>query len=147
MMPSVNYLAVIVAGLIPMILGALWYGPLFGKAWLSSLGKTEEEMRPANMGVTYGLALLAAMLISMGLKMIIELVHKDVNSAGELIFGSFHTFGHGALHGGLLGATLIAPVLLSFSLFHKMSAKTIVLNLLFWTVCFALMGGILDAWV
>lgn len=31
---SVNYLSVVVAAIIPMILGALWYGPLFGKQWM-----------------------------------------------------------------------------------------------------------------
>lgn len=146
MMPEVNYIAVIVAALIPSIMGAIYYGPLFEKQWLSSLGKTKEEMVPSNMPVTYGLALLMAVLVSMSLKMTIELVHKDVNSSGEMIFGSFHTFGHGALHGAMICLTLVVPIIVSLSLFQKSSGKNIILNIVFWTVCFALMGGILDAW-
>lgn len=40
-----NPLAVLVAGLIPMLLGSLWYGPLFGKKWLEMVGKTEEDIK------------------------------------------------------------------------------------------------------
>jgi len=145
-MPEINYLAIIVAGLVPSILGAIYYGPLLGSQWLSSLGKTEEEMVPANMGLTYGLALLMALLVAAMIKLNIELTHKDVSEAGELIFGSFHTFQHGALHGAMTGTFLVVPVLVSLSLFHKMSGKNIILNAVFWILCFAIMGGIVDAW-
>jgi len=42
---DVNWLAVLVATVAGFLLGGLWYGPLFGKAWLSAVGKTEEEVR------------------------------------------------------------------------------------------------------
>lgn len=145
MIPEINWIAVLVAGLIPMILGAIYYGPLLGKQWLSSMGKTEEEMVPGNMAVTYGLALLMAMLLSASIKFTNELVHKDVVN-GEMVWGSFHTFQHGAFHGAMLCITLIVPVIVSLSLFHKSSGKNIILNVIFWIACCALMGGILDAW-
>jgi len=146
MMPEINWLAIIVAAIVPSIMGAIYYGPLFEKQWLSSLGKTKEEMEPSNMAVTYGLALLMAVLVAMSLKMTIELVHKDLNSSGGLIFGSFHTFGHGALHGALLCTSFVVPIIVSLSLFQKTSGKNIILNIVYWTICFAIMGGILDAW-
>jgi len=145
-MPTINWIAILVAGLIPSIMGAIFYGPLFEKQWLSSLGKTKEEMVPNNMGLTYGLALLMAMIVAMAMKFTIEFVHKDVNDKGELILGSFHTFGHGALHGAMIALTVAVPVLVSLSLFQKNSGKNILLNAIFWTICFALMGGVLDAW-
>lgn len=144
-MPSINWLAIIVAGLIPSIMGAIFYGPLFEKQWLASLGKTKEEMVPKNMALTYGLALLMAMLLSMSMKMMIELVHKDLLN-GELVLGSFHTFKHGALHGLMLCISFIVPVIVSLSLFQKNSGKNILLNVLFWCMTMAIMGGILDAW-
>ena len=144
-MPEINYLAIAAAAIVPSILGAIYYGPLFGKQWLSSMGKTSEEMKPSNMGLTYGLALLMAVIVSFILKLNIELTHKEVNDAGELIFGSFHTFKHGALHGAMTASFLVVPILISLSLFHKMSGKTIILNAIFWILCFAVMGGILDA--
>jgi len=75
------------------------------------------------------------------------MTHQEVNDVGELIFGGSHTFGHGALHGAVTASFLVVPVLVSLSLFHKMSGKTIILNAVFWILCFAVMGGILDAWI
>ncbi len=145
-MPEINYLFVAVAAIVPSILGAIYYGPLFEKQWLSSLGKTKEEMVPSNMGLTYGLALVMAFIVAFFLKLNIELTHKEVSEAGEMVFGSFHTFKHGALHGVMTACVLVVPVLVSSSLFQKMSGKNIILNAIFWILCFAIMGGILDQW-
>jgi len=145
-MPEINWLAILVAAIIPSVLGAIYYGPLFEKPWLASMNKTKEEMVPSNMGLTYGLAFFMALILSFFLKMTIELTHKDLNSAGELIMGSFHTFGHGALHGAMIGLTTVVPVIVSLSLFQKNSGKNIMLNVGFWLIAFALMGGVLDAW-
>jgi len=35
---TVNYLAVIVSAIISMVVGAIWYGPLFGKKWMKIVG-------------------------------------------------------------------------------------------------------------
>jgi len=145
MMPTINWLAIIVAGLIPSIMGAIYYGPIFEKQWLSSLGKTKEEMVPKNMAITYGLALLMAMLLASTMKMVIEMVHRDVVN-GEMVFTSTHNFGHGAFHGIFMCLTLVVPVVGSLSLFQKNSGKNIILNVIFWLITMALMGGVLDAW-
>lgn len=144
--PEINYLAIIVAGLIPSILGFIYYGPLFGKAWMASQGKTEAELTPSNPALAYGGSMLLSMLLSMALFFTIQLVHKDVNAAGELTIASHNTFGHGALHGGMIGLTIVVPIIVSLGIFHKFNWKTTLLNVGFWTSCLAIMGGILDAW-
>lgn len=35
---EVNYLAIMVCGVAAMVVGFLWYGPLFGKAWMQIMG-------------------------------------------------------------------------------------------------------------
>ena len=37
---QINFLAVLVGGVINMAVGFVWYGPLFGKLWLRLIGKT-----------------------------------------------------------------------------------------------------------
>ena len=37
-MININYLAVVAAAIGSMILGAIWYGPLFGKVWMKLMG-------------------------------------------------------------------------------------------------------------
>lgn len=42
----VNYLAVLVSGIVIFILGGAWYSPaLFAKRWVALQGRTEEELR------------------------------------------------------------------------------------------------------
>lgn len=44
-MPQINYLAVLVAGVVIFMLGGLWYSPvMFAKRWVALQGKTMEEM-------------------------------------------------------------------------------------------------------
>jgi hypothetical protein len=35
---SVNYIAIVAGAVISMIVGAVWYGPLFGKKWMEIIG-------------------------------------------------------------------------------------------------------------
>jgi len=44
---GLNWWAILVAAALAFALGALWYGPLFGKAWLAALGKTEDDIEPS----------------------------------------------------------------------------------------------------
>ena len=41
----INYLAVLLAGLAFMVVGIIWYGPLFGKQWKTLMGLTDESMK------------------------------------------------------------------------------------------------------
>ncbi|WP_419161105.1 DUF1761 domain-containing protein [Candidatus Palauibacter sp.] len=44
-MHDVNWLAILVAGIVPMVVGFLWYGPVFGKQWLALMETTTEEIQ------------------------------------------------------------------------------------------------------
>lgn len=46
-MPDVSLLATLVATILGFVLGGLWYGPLFGKAWLAAVGVTAEQLQAA----------------------------------------------------------------------------------------------------
>lgn len=62
---SVNYLVVLVAGIVSMGVGFLWYGPmLFGKQWMKLMGYTKESMEKAKkeMGKTYAISFVLALV-------------------------------------------------------------------------------------
>jgi len=40
----VNNVAVLVAAVVSMILGAIWHGPLFGKTWMKAAGVTKADI-------------------------------------------------------------------------------------------------------
>ena len=81
-MHDVNLLAVLVAGIVPMIVGALWYGPLFGKRWLAmmemSAGEIQEGFNPVKVhGVGLLLSLLTAYILA---QLIAGIAPADVSS-------------------------------------------------------------------
>lgn len=43
-MIEINIWAVLVCGLLAMILGYIWYGPLFGKMWLETIKATPKDL-------------------------------------------------------------------------------------------------------
>ncbi len=62
-MHDVNLLAVLVAGIVPMIVGMLWYGPLFGKRWMALMETTPEEIQEGfNPLKTYGISFLLSLV-------------------------------------------------------------------------------------
>ena len=72
-MIEVNHLAIFAAGFIPMIVGALWYGPLFGKRWLKLMGTTQEEIaRDFNPVKTHGVSFLLALATAFGLAVLLD---------------------------------------------------------------------------
>ncbi len=63
---EVNYLAILVAAFSSMVIGSLWYGPLFGKQWMALSGMTKEKLdkdKP-NMGKLYGAQAVASLVMA-----------------------------------------------------------------------------------
>jgi hypothetical protein len=61
---AVNWLAVLVALIVNMVIGALWYGPLFGKRWMAELGFTTEDIQSGPMVPPYLIAILNSFLMA-----------------------------------------------------------------------------------
>lgn len=63
-MIDVNYLAVLVAAIVSMILGFAWYGPILGKPWMKLKGYTPESLKKAQQGLggLYALSFVLALV-------------------------------------------------------------------------------------
>ncbi len=61
---AINYWAIVLCVVVAVVLGTLWYGPLFGKAWMRIVGiKKPDEMTPAikrTMMRSYTLSLITS---------------------------------------------------------------------------------------
>jgi len=71
-----NYPAVIVAAIAYWILGALWYGVLFGKPWMALEHMTEEQAKSMNPALPYVITLLLNVLIAYSLIYMLPLSAK-----------------------------------------------------------------------
>lgn len=156
-----NIIAIIVAALVPMVLGFIWYNPKFlGTAWMKESGVTEEKMKESNMGVIFGISLVLAFLLSFFLQTLVihqmgafSLMGGDPTQALPSYeafmndYGNVHrSFGHGALHGAIAGVFIIFPIMATNGLFERKSWKLTFINVGYWTVALAIMGGILCGW-
>jgi surface polysaccharide O-acyltransferase-like enzyme len=72
----VNYLAILVSGILIFLLGGLWYSPfLFSKRWIALQGRTMDEMKTqaanANMPLMYFSAFVTGLLVAWAMAVII----------------------------------------------------------------------------
>ncbi len=44
MEPTINYFAVVVSAVLSMLIGGIWYGPLFGKKWMEIVGVSASDL-------------------------------------------------------------------------------------------------------
>ncbi len=159
-----NIIAVLVAALVPMALGFIWYNPKtpMGATWMRETDMTEEKMKGSNMAVIFGLSLLFAFMLAFSLGGVVihqvavgslmfgETEGSEIMNAGnsflELVGGNFRTFGHGALHGTVMGVFVVLPLFATNAMFERKSWKLTWVNVIYWTISLAIMGGIICAW-
>lgn len=158
-----NFLTIAVAALMPLVMGFIWYGPmLFQNAWMKEVGFTKEFMEGGNMALIFGLCYVLSFLMAFILQTFV--IHQfgvssTLMKSGEsalsgvdlayfndfmVTYGDrFRTFGHGALHGTMIGLLIALPIMGTNAMFEKKSFKYVMINAGYWTVTLALMGGIL----
>jgi hypothetical protein len=163
---EMNYYVLFIASLVPMLIGYIWYGPLFGNAWMQQRRFTRESLKFANMVKKlifyYVLSLLIAFVL---VQMVIHQMGMYSTLAGDPGFNEqtgeaysyfenflvtygdrFRTFKHGAFHGVLYSIFLIFPILGIQAVFEKRTFKYVAINTGYWIVTLALMGGIVCQW-
>jgi hypothetical protein len=139
--PDINWLAVLVAGVVIFLLGGLWYSPaLFSKRWIALQGRTEEQMRAdagaANMPLMYasvfvcGLITAAVMAIIMG------------HIAGQMDMN----VGHGAIIGFTCWLGFAATTSYGSYLFSMKPRQLWLIDSMYNLVSFVLAGIILAVW-
>lgn len=143
-----SILPILVAALVPTITGMIWYHPkVMGSAWMSSTGKTEEQLREGfNMPLVMIISLVGSFLLSFVTNAITEFSHKSCDEAGEVIFNSHHTFGHGMFHGAIYAILIIGPPMVMNAMYERRSWKNTFVHMAYWIITVTLMVGITDAW-
>ncbi len=141
-MVPINYLAVVVAAAASMVIGFLWYGPLFGKPWMALMGITPEKIEAAKakggMGKSYALMALASLVMSFVLAhaLIFAATYLKVSGLSAAFQAAFWNW---------LG--FIAPVTLGSVLWEGRPWKLWILNNAYYLVSLFVMATILAFWV
>ena len=128
-MLEISWLATLVATVLAFALGGLWYGPLFGKAWMAEHGFTEEQLaKDFNPAKTYGLTAVLAALSAVVFGIFLALLGErpPLFAAG---------FGFSA------GLFWVAASIGTNYLFERSSLKLFLINGGYHVVRFTLMGA------
>jgi hypothetical protein len=166
-MLEINFPIIALAALIPLFLGAIWYHKkVFGSVWIKVSGVSEEQTKSAHMWLVFVLTYVFSLFLCMALMPIV--IHQfGIFSvlAGDPAFmqpGSettnyfadfmtrygtnFRTFKHGVFHGVLIGIFFALPIFAINAMFEKKGFKYIAINVGYWIVSLALMGGVICAY-
>lgn len=140
----INYLAVLVGAISSMVIGFLWYGPLFGKAWVRLMGWTPEKMaemkeKSKSMSKLYVLQLIGSLVMSF------VMAHSIYVSAAYFTAASELSIGLQAGFWNWLG--FIAPVSLGMVLWEGKSWKLWGLSNAYYLISLLVMGVILATWM
>jgi hypothetical protein len=128
---TIDWVGVIVAVVVAMVIGGLWYGPLFGKQWLTLMGKTREEMM-ANGGLGYLFAALGSFMTAI----VLSYVTQWANANG---------FGEGALVGIVMWAGFALSTVVTGGVFEGRQWELIMINSGNSLTTFLIVGGIVGA--
>ena len=128
-----NYLAVIVAAIAYWLLGAIWYGVVFGEAWMALEHITAEQARSMNPVLPYVITLALNVLIAYALAQI-------------CIWRNANTLGRGASVGVLLWVGFVGPVTFTTYMYEMRPKELYAINQFFPLAGFVLMGAILGGW-
>lgn len=125
-MPAVSLVATLVATVLGFALGALWYGPIFGKPWMAAVGMSQEQLtagfNPAKTyGITFVLGFIAAWTFG-------------------LYIGEHPGIRFSVAVGAAIGICWVATSLATNYLFERRSATLILINGGYHAVRFMLTG-------
>ena len=147
------------AALIPTAVGFVWYNPkVFGTAWMAAADMTEEKLKSKNMAIILVVSLLLSVFLSVSVYFnAIHQAHFDAVFNGmtdeatlayienfHANYGQLHrSFKHGAIHGIVMTLFAALPILGINALFERKGFKYILVNVGYWMVTLALMGGVI----
>ena len=132
-MSTINWLAVLVAGISAFVIGGVWYSPaLFGKAWMSENKLSTEDVQRGNKAKIFGWTLILSLIIAANLAMYL-------NGTPGLDLSM------GILYGFLTGVWIFCGIAI-VALFELKSARYIFINGGYMLVALSLMGAIIGAW-
>ncbi|NYT39665.1 DUF1761 domain-containing protein [Sphingomonas sp. R-74633] len=128
---QIHWLAILAAAVAGFVVGGLWYGPLFGKAWMQARGISPEEAKagvnmPLLFGSTFVLNLVAAFML-------------------DHLYNTYDTtvgFHHSLVIAGIIGVGFITTSIGVNYLFSRLPRSLFLIDAGYWIVMYLVMGAI-----
>lgn len=142
-MPDINFLAVLVAAIASMIIGSIWFGPLFGKTFMEGVGMNQwsvekKQAMKKKMVWTY--------LQQFVLSLLIADVFAHLAWGMDLAMGRQANFMSGLSTGLWIWLGFALPIRYGQSLWSGKEFKYTAIDLGYWLVLLLTFGVIFSAW-
>jgi hypothetical protein len=128
-----NYAAVFIAAIAYWLLGALWFGVLFGKPWMALENISIEEAKTMNPVLPY--------IVSFVLNLLIAYLLAQI-----CIWRNANTIGRGASVGVLLWIGFVGPITFTTYMYEMRPKELFAINEFYPLAGLVLMGAIIGAW-
>ncbi|MBI4080776.1 MAG: DUF1761 domain-containing protein [Candidatus Levybacteria bacterium] len=133
---EINNLTVLIAAAVSMVIGFVWYGPLFGKSWAKLMGFTEKKKKemkreaPRMYAMTFVVSLITAYVLAYFVFFTQALSATDGMMTGFFVWLGF-----------------VATTLFTGVIFGNKPIALYLINAGFQLVSLLTMGAILAVWI
>lgn len=159
-----NFLVIGASALIPFFIAYAWFHPKVfgGTTWAEVAGLTQAQNDTPIKPYQLGLSIVLNFFLAFGIynlavheSGVFGMVSADsaaltTGTAAAFLAeysGRHLSFGHGMIHGGIQTILcFILPIIGYAVIFERKSKKYLFVNLGFWIVSLALMGGVISQW-
>lgn len=142
-MPDINPLAILIAAIASMIIGSIWYGPLFGKLFMEGIGMNtwSPEQKAAamkNMWKQYLQQFICSLVLAYVFAHVLWAFDKAMDDMSGIIAG---------LQGGFwMWLGFVLPIKYGESLWTNKKFKYLAIDLGYWLILLVVIGMILSVW-
>lgn len=138
---SINWVAVLVAGLCSFVGGGIWYSPgLFGNVWMKDNHLTRDDLKKKKKGKIFGWVLTFSLLMATNLAMFLA-PRADCMGycipAADLFFGA---------RAGFIAGIWAFCAIAIHSLFEQKTWRLILINGFYCIISLTVMGAIIGLW-
>jgi hypothetical protein len=127
---QIHWLAMIAAAVAGFAVGGIWYGPLFGKAWMAARGIAKEDTAGMNMPLIFGSTFLLNLFSAFMLDHLYNSYDAPVGLHHSLVIAAIIAIG------------FIIPAMGVNYLFSRLSRGLFLIDAGYWLVVYLAMGGI-----
>lgn len=131
---ELNYPAIFVSALLYLGIAALWYSPLvLGRTWMQANRFSDDDLEKRGMFPAIAYALVAAIVLSLGLALLIHLA-------------GYHSWFGGALMGLFASLLISVPAALPVYVFEGRSIRLFIVNEGMPVLAMLIMGAVIGGW-
>ena len=129
---EIHWLAVIAAGIAAFLVGGVWYGALFSKAWMAARGVTPESVDKSNVGMMFGITALLDIVMAFFVDHVLGTYHPAPDLNLTLMIA------------GGLALGFVIPAMGVNYLYQQASLKLFIIDAGHWLFAFLAMGAVLS---